>query len=112
VLQTLGDTIEEQTQERFSGKTAKAKRGARLTDDAEHPLNATIEAGLDMDQMMFTELDRTIAEHGDFEVPIETVEVDGEAVTRARSARELMDEANADIEAADAFRACIMGKIN
>ena len=53
---------------------------------------------------------RTIAERGDFEVPIETVEVDGEVVARARSARELMDEAGADIEAADAFRACIMGR--
>jgi|GEM_PF-3050450 len=110
VHQTIGDGLEEQAQERLSAKPVKPHAKAGPVGDAEQTINTAIEAGPDLDQMMFTELDRTITERGDFEVPVESIEVDGEVVARARSARELMDEADADIEAANAFQACIMGR--
>lgn len=63
----------------------------------------------DLDAALMKDARRLLDDIGDMELPVEVAELDGTPSARTRSARELLDEADAELQGLDAFRSCVLG---
>ena len=79
-------------------------------DEAAVVVSDVTGAKTDLDAVTFGEVNRLLDDFGDFEIPLDVIVEDGTLKPFLRSARELMQEADDEIAAVEAFRACAIGR--
>lgn len=81
----------------------QAERSARALDWE------ASKASADLDAAVMKDARRLLDDIGDMDLPVEVAELDGAPAARTRSARELLDEADAELQGLDEFRSCVLG---